>query len=106
MLSSLIACNTYGLSVAGGDPMYACHTVSIQDDCTVCQTSHVAEHCVFIKIWAVQESEGNILDDEVLINTLNNSKLTAGKQNLLLCLAMMILHMSYASSCTGLIVLG
>lgn len=25
-----------------------------------------------------QESEGNILDDEVLINTLNNSKLTAG----------------------------
>lgn len=28
----------------------------------------------------VQESEGNILDDDVLINTLNNSKLTAGKQ--------------------------
>ncbi|KAL3130871.1 hypothetical protein ABBQ38_000200 [Trebouxia sp. C0009 RCD-2024] len=28
----------------------------------------------------LKESEGNILDDEVLINTLNNSKLTAGKQ--------------------------
>lgn len=27
----------------------------------------------------VQDSEGNILDDEVLINTLNNSKLTAGQ---------------------------
>lgn len=64
--------------------MYACYTVSVQDDCTLCQTSRTAEHCMFIKIWAVQESEGNILDDEVLINTLNNSKLTAGKQNLLL----------------------
>ena len=64
--------------------MYACHTVSIQHDCTVCQTSCTAEHYIFIKLWVAQESEGNILDDEVLINTLNNSKLTAGKQNLLL----------------------
>ena len=29
--------------------------------------------------FSVQECEGNILDDEVLINTLNNSKLTAGQ---------------------------
>lgn len=26
----------------------------------------------------LKESQGNILDDEVLINTLNNSKLTSG----------------------------
>lgn len=36
-----------------------------------------------IRCGIAQESEGNILDDEVLINTLNNSKLTAGKQTLL-----------------------
>ena len=39
----------------------------------MCQKA--ANMCQF----SVQECEGNILDDEVLINTLNNSKLTAGQ---------------------------
>ena len=52
----------------------------------VCRQSRYGADVIvqeYVKIWSsghmsVQESEGNILDDEVLINTLNNSKLTAG----------------------------
>ena len=50
---------------------------------------------ISVLMW-VQESEGNILDDEVLINTLNNSKLTAGKNTSVLgpaqCLAHHVFH--------------
>ena len=48
-----------------------------------CHTCLTVVHCMVIRCGIAQESEGNILDDEVLINTLNNSKLTAGKQTLL-----------------------
>ena len=60
--------------------------------CAVCHTRLAVVHCMLIGFWVVQESEGNILDDEVLVNTLNNSKLTAGKQNLLVPCHDGILH--------------